>query len=250
MAHKKGAGSTDNGRDSNPKYLGVKLFGGQAAIAGNILVRQRGTKFHPGDNVYMGKDYTLHARVDGTVVFRRRRDDRTYVSIRANDQEIAASSRPVLGTSEVASGIPVVNAVRTTAYAKTGTQATPQADGNSQASVAPNPPAAPALHTEEAAEQSADNDTVSEADITSVDDLTRIEGIGPRIAELLGQADILTFAALADTSTEELQSVLDDGGAEYNVHQPDTWARQAAMARDSQWDELQTLQSELRGGQE
>jgi len=81
MAHKKGVGSTDNGRDSNSKRLGVKLFGGQAAIAGNIIVRQRGTRFHPGENVYMGKDHTIHAAVDGTVVFTKRRLDRTFISI-------------------------------------------------------------------------------------------------------------------------------------------------------------------------
>ena len=69
MAHKKAAGSTNNGRDSNPKYLGVKMYGGQAAIAGNILVRQRGTKFHAGDNVGMGKDHTLFALKDGVVKF-------------------------------------------------------------------------------------------------------------------------------------------------------------------------------------
>lgn len=81
MAHKKGAGSSDNGRDSNSKRLGVKLFGGEYARAGNILVRQRGTRFHPGANVYLSKDYTLHADIDGTVVFRRKKDNRTYVSI-------------------------------------------------------------------------------------------------------------------------------------------------------------------------
>ena len=69
MAHKKGVGSTDNGRDSNSKRLGVKLFGGEHAIPGNIIVRQRGTKFHPGNNVYMGRDFTLHARVEGLVKF-------------------------------------------------------------------------------------------------------------------------------------------------------------------------------------
>jgi large subunit ribosomal protein L27 len=81
MAHKKGAGSSDNGRDSKSKRLGVKLFGGEYARAGNILVRQRGTRFHPGANVYLSKDYTLHADIDGTVVFRRKKDNRTYVSI-------------------------------------------------------------------------------------------------------------------------------------------------------------------------
>ena len=69
MAHKKGAGSTDNGRDSKSKRLGVKLFGGQAARAGNIIIRQRGTKFHPGSNVGLGRDFTIYALVDGTVNF-------------------------------------------------------------------------------------------------------------------------------------------------------------------------------------
>ena len=69
MAHKKGVGSSRNGRDSNPKYLGVKMYGGQAIEAGNIIVRQRGTKFHAGDNVGMGKDHTLFALVDGQVSF-------------------------------------------------------------------------------------------------------------------------------------------------------------------------------------
>ncbi len=82
MAHKKAAGSTNNGRDSNPKYLGVKMYGGQAAIAGNILVRQRGTKFHAGDNVGMGKDHTLFALKDGVVKFvKKGKNYRQYVNV-------------------------------------------------------------------------------------------------------------------------------------------------------------------------
>lgn len=74
MAHKKGASSSRNGRDSNAQYLGVKKFGGEAVVAGNIIVRQRGTKFHPGENVGMGKDHTLFALKDGSVKFDVRRD--------------------------------------------------------------------------------------------------------------------------------------------------------------------------------
>jgi len=81
MAHKKGVGSSKNGRESESKRLGVKIFGGQGAIAGNILIRQRGTTHHPGENVYMGKDHTLHAKVDGIVKFTKKRDNRSYVSI-------------------------------------------------------------------------------------------------------------------------------------------------------------------------
>jgi large subunit ribosomal protein L27 len=81
MAHKKGVGSSDNGRDSNSKRLGVKLFGGQYAKAGNILVRQRGTKFHPGTNVGLGRDHTIFAMTEGTVIFTRGRLNRVSVSV-------------------------------------------------------------------------------------------------------------------------------------------------------------------------
>jgi large subunit ribosomal protein L27 len=81
MAHKKGVGSTKNGRESESKRLGVKIYGGQQAQAGNIIVRQRGTRHHPGLNVGMGKDHTLFALVDGTVVFRKRKNNRSYVSV-------------------------------------------------------------------------------------------------------------------------------------------------------------------------
>lgn len=81
MAHKKGVGSSKNGRESESKRLGVKIYGGQLAKAGNILVRQRGTKHNPGENVGCGKDHTLFALVDGTVVFRKRRDNKSYVSV-------------------------------------------------------------------------------------------------------------------------------------------------------------------------
>ena len=82
MAHKKGAGSSRNGRDSESKRLGVKLFGGQTAKAGNIIVRQRGTKHNPGSNVGLGKDHTLFALTDGEVEFKRKKDNKTYVSVK------------------------------------------------------------------------------------------------------------------------------------------------------------------------
>jgi large subunit ribosomal protein L27 len=82
MAHKKGAGSSRNGRDSQSKRLGVKLFGGQEAKAGNIIVRQRGTKHNPGLNVGIGKDHTLFALIDGEIEFRKKKDNKTYVSVK------------------------------------------------------------------------------------------------------------------------------------------------------------------------
>ncbi|MDR2887378.1 MAG: 50S ribosomal protein L27 [Bacteroidales bacterium] len=82
MAHKKGAGSSRNGRDSQSKRLGVKLFGGQTVKAGNIIVRQRGTKHNPGLNVGLGRDHTLFALADGTIEFSRKRDNKSYVSVK------------------------------------------------------------------------------------------------------------------------------------------------------------------------
>jgi large subunit ribosomal protein L27 len=78
MAHKKGVGSSKNGRESESKRLGVKIFGGQTAKAGNIIIRQRGTRHNPGDNVYLGKDHTLHAKIDGIVDFTKSRINHTY----------------------------------------------------------------------------------------------------------------------------------------------------------------------------
>ncbi|MAT39408.1 MAG: 50S ribosomal protein L27 [Ectothiorhodospiraceae bacterium] len=86
MAHKKGLGSSRNGRDSNPQYLGVKRFGGEIVTAGSILVRQRGTKFHPGNNVGKGSDDTLFSLINGTVKFERSGKDRKVVSVYSNGE--------------------------------------------------------------------------------------------------------------------------------------------------------------------
>ncbi|MEO7766999.1 MAG: 50S ribosomal protein L27 [Ferruginibacter sp.] len=83
MAHKKGEGSVKNGRDSQSKRLGVKIYGGQPAIAGNIIVRQRGTVYHPGKNVGLGKDFTIFALADGVVEFKKGRGDKSYISVNA-----------------------------------------------------------------------------------------------------------------------------------------------------------------------
>ena len=83
MAHKKGEGSVKNGRDSQSKRLGVKIFGGQPAISGNIIIRQRGTQYHPGKNVGVGRDFTIFAMTDGMVEFRKSKGDKTFVSVNA-----------------------------------------------------------------------------------------------------------------------------------------------------------------------
>jgi large subunit ribosomal protein L27 len=91
MAHKKGEGSVKNGRDSQSKRLGVKIFGGQAAISGNIILRQRGTKYHPGKNVGLGKDFTIFATTDGVVEFRKTRGDKMVVSVNSESTPATTS---------------------------------------------------------------------------------------------------------------------------------------------------------------
>ena len=102
MAHKKGAGSSRNGRESHSKRLGIKIFGGQEAIAGNILVRQRGTKHHPDKGIGIGKDHTLFALVDGTVIFKKKQDNKSYVSVlpTAVVKEVAAETPVATKTAQ------------------------------------------------------------------------------------------------------------------------------------------------------
>jgi len=212
MAHKKGVGSTDNGRDSNSKRLGVKLFGGQAAIAGNIIVRQRGTRFHPGDNVYMGKDHTIHAAVDGTVVFTKRRMNRTFISI-----------QPLGEVKETIAKV-----------ARPKAQAQPK-------------PAAPKVV--EVAPVVAD-EKIEAAPVTSgeKDDLKKVEGIGPKIEGLLNEAGITTFVNLAATDVDKIKEILVAAGGRYASHNPTTWPQQANMAANGEWDKLKKWQDELDGG--
>ena len=100
MAHKKGVGSSDNGRDSHSNRLGVKLFGGQTARAGNIIIRQRGTKFHPGKNVGIGKDHTIYALVDGKVSFRKGMKNRTFVNVMPSEL-VAPAVEEIVDTTPV-----------------------------------------------------------------------------------------------------------------------------------------------------
>ncbi len=205
MAHKKGVGSTDNGRDSNSKRLGVKLFGGQQAIAGNIIVRQRGTRFHPGTNVGIGRDHTLYALTDGFVTFKKGRKDRTFVHIM---DEVAET----IDTPKKA-----VKAKKEKPVAAAPAKAAPK----------------------KAAPKKAKGD-----------DLKKIEGIGPKIAELLTNAGIPTFEALSNAEFDTLRGILDAAGSRYKIANPSTWAKQAGLAAADKWDELKELQDRLDGGVE
>ena len=102
MAHKKGQGSTKNWRDSQSKRLGVKLYGGQAAISGNIIIRQRGTKFHPGEGVGIGKDHTIYATRDGVVTFTTKKNNRKFVSVLPIGEAAVAPAKPAVKAKSVA----------------------------------------------------------------------------------------------------------------------------------------------------
>lgn len=199
MAHKKGVGSTDNGRDSLSKRLGVKIFGGQSVKPGNILVRQRGTRFHPGDNVYMGKDFTLHARIEGTVEFKKKRLDRTFVNV-----------------------IPA------------------QENGASK----PAAPKAPAKPKAAPVSQDAPNPFGK----VKADDLKIIEGVGPKIADILANGGLDTWAKVGAADPEHIRTLLDEAGPRYKMHNPTTWPTQASMAAEGKWDELKEYQDKLQGG--
>lgn len=243
MAHKKGVGSTDNGRDSNSKRLGVKLFGGQVARAGNILVRQRGTKYHAGDNVYAGRDHTLHAAVDGKVAFKKKRLDRTFISIIPFDTEevVVEKAAPAPKAAPVAAA-PVVEE----APAPVVEAAAPAVE---EAPVVEA--AAPAPAKEEKPKTSKSQKiTLPSGKKIKQDDLKVVEGIGPKIEGLLNDADIKTWADLADAPQEKVQAILDEAGSRYRMHNPATWAKQAVLARDEKWAELEEYQDKLDGGKE
>ena len=235
MAHKKGVGSTDNGRDSNSHRLGVKLFGGQLAIAGNILVRQRGTKIHPGDNVYMGRDHTLHAKVDGVVAFSKKRLNRTFVSIIPFGEEVVeeAPKKVAKPKKEAAPKVEKVEKVEPVAAAAPVEEKKPAAKKPAPAKKA-----------------KVEKITLPSGKKIKQDDLKMVEGIGPKIEGLLHAGGIMTWRDLADAPVDKVQAILDEAGPRYRMHSPTTWAKQATLAADAKWAELEKLQDELDGGRE
>jgi large subunit ribosomal protein L27 len=227
MAHKKGAGSSRNGRESHSKRLGIKIFGGQAALAGNIIVRQRGTKHHPDKFVGIGKDHTLFALIDGTVIFKKKRDDKSYVSILPIEDQIAAPVAP----AKVA---PAKKVKTTEAKAVPAKKAVAK-----EAAVAVEAPKKEAV--KEVAEVEAPKKSAK-------DDLTLIEGIGPKIAEILNEWEITTYADLAAMKADKIEALLQEAGPQFNMAVADSWPKQAKLAAAGKFEELEKLKDELIGG--
>jgi large subunit ribosomal protein L27 len=220
MAHKKGAGSSRNGRESHSKRLGIKLFGGQIAIAGNILVRQRGTKHNPGLNVGIGSDDTLFALKDGIVHFKKGFKGRSFVEILTDVPSAAAND---LGKAKVE---PKVKAVKVEAIP-------------AEAVIVEAAPVVDAVVAEAApkAKKAAKGD-----------DLKIVEGIGPKIAEAFVAAGIDSFEKLSNTSADALKDILTAAGPQFTSHDPETWPAQAKLAAEGKMDELKKWQEELNGG--
>ncbi len=213
MAHKKGGGSSRNGRDSNAQRLGVKCYGGEFVIPGNIIVRQRGTHFHPGVNVGIGRDHTIFATIEGVVVFER---------MRGREGQKRISVYPEAEVPKKANG----NGHAAVVEPKVAPKAAPKA-------------AAPRAKTAPKAAATADRD-----------DLTVIEGIGKKSAEALYSAGITTFAQLAATSGDDLYRIVKVEGGVQIVGDAATWPKQAQFLVDGDTDGLKAYQDRLVGGRE
>ena len=219
MAHKKAAGSAKNLRDSNPNYHGLKINWGQFATAGNIIVRQQGQKYRSGNGTYISKDFTIHATIDGVVSFTKkafvRFDGRKYTRTLVHVSPE--------GTVQVETTAPKAKKASTSSAWKVKKVEAPKK--------VEKKPAAKAK---------------KEVATSEADDLTKIEGIGPKIAEVFASNGIKTFADLSASKVWDLRAILEEN--KLSQHDPKTWKKQATLAKNGKWDELKTLQDELDGG--
>lgn len=193
MAHKKGQGSSKNGRESHSKRLGVKKFGGEFVLAGNILVRQRGTQFHPGLGVGLGKDHTLFAKRHGVVEFETKRNNRKYIHVQPIAELEEAMQNAVKAAQEE-----VVEAPKA---AKKEAKETKKAEPKAEA---------------------------PKADTASADDLTALAGVGPKMADKMIAAGITSFAQLAAMTEESIAALEAEKG---KITTPANWAKWTAEAK-------------------
>ncbi|MCC6612795.1 MAG: 50S ribosomal protein L27 [Anaerolineae bacterium] len=242
MAHKKGGGSSRNGRDSNSQRLGVKRYGGEHVISGNIIIRQRGTKFHPGENVMMGRDHTIYAVAEGYVVFEKPHHGKRHISV----------------YPELTTVTPAAPKAEPVAIADVTKAKTPKAKPAKEEPVEEKKPAkakaeveaaAPAPAAEEEAAP-APKTRAKKAKASDTDDLKRIEGIGPKVEKTLNAAGITTFAQVAELSADELYQIVKVEGKVNIVGDAATWPKQAKMLAEGDEEGLKAYQDHLVGGRE
>jgi len=202
MAHKKGVGSTKNGRDSQSKRLGVKIYGGQLALAGNIIVRQRGTKFHPGENVGLGKDHTIFAKIDGTVKFTRKRNNRNYISILPFDEDLLVQeAKPKKKAAPKKEAAPVAEEAPVTAEAP----AVEEAPAKEKAPEAKDRKELSDEEKDKAKSQLIAN--LGDGDAKKKNNLKKISGVGPKFEAALNSIGIFNFAQIAKMTKAEYDIV-------------------------------------------
>ena len=243
MAHKKGVGSSDNGRDSHSNRLGVKLYGGQLARAGNIIVRQRGTKFHAGNLVGMGKDHTLYALADGTVSFKKGRKDRTFISILPFDQVVEERVAKVVKPAPKPAPAPEI---------ETKTDTAPVDTANEEKSTASKQPTKPVAKVDQttSVEEVAKPAKAATKKSPKLDNLKIIEGVGPKLESILKEAGITDLKVMSESDPDKLREILEGAGNRYKMFNPSTWPKQASLAVEGKVDELKAYQDRLDGGVE
>ncbi len=195
MAHKKGQGSSRNGRESESKRLGVKIYGGQTAIPGNIIVRQRGTSFHPGENVGMGKDHTIFAKIEGVVTFVTKKKNRKYISVLPLDAMVEEKPKAKAKKTETKAA-----AVKTEKPAK-----------------------------EEVADAKPKK-AAAKKSTKKGDDLKKINGIGPAFEKRLNAMGIFTYADMAAITVESAEKLEEKHGDA--MTSPEEWMNWANEAKE------------------
>lgn len=195
MAHKKGMGSTKNGRDSESKRLGVKAFGGEFVQPGSIIMRQRGTKFHPGTGVGMGKDHTIYSKVEGRVVFKKRKTGRSFISVLPEGVTTSQTS-----TSSTASNKTTKKKSKTPQQEASG-QKEEKAAEESQAT------ATTSTSVEEGDTKTNLMNVIGEASESDKDDLKEISGVGPSMEEKLNAIGIFKYEQVAKIGEKELELI-------------------------------------------
>jgi len=227
MAHKKGGGSSRNGRDSNAQRLGVKAYGSEFVWPGNIIVRQRGTHFHPGENVGLGKDYTIFSKIEGVVVFERMRGRNGQKRISVYPENVVPVSHG--GTMQAAAETAVAESLAPKVKRATAPAVVE----------AVKPEAAPKARA-----------TKSKSAKIEGDNLTVIEGIGPKTQAALYKSGITTYAQVAATSADDLYRIVKVENNVQIVGDAVTWPKQAQFLVNGDAEGLKTYQDSLVGGRE